>query len=129
MPQSATLFVDVAASECGERYESVRSSDRRNNESVEVVDHGAGKHLAERPRVTGVGVARPVWSVTFERRCCALKFCRECCQFGGPVLGGRNLAGDELSQLVLDRAALATIPRCTQAGDLIEAAAEMFGER
>jgi hypothetical protein len=47
-------FVDVAAGECGGRYEPVRSSDRRNNESVQVVHHRSGQHFTQRPRVTSV---------------------------------------------------------------------------
>ena len=65
--------------------------------------------------------------MTFERRCRLLQFCSERCQFGKLVLGGSDLAGDELAQLVLDWTALAAIPRCGQARDLIEGAAELLG--
>jgi hypothetical protein len=63
----------------------------------------------------------------FERCGRLLQFGRERDQFGDLVVGGGDLARDELAGPVLDRSALTAVPRCGQAGDLVETAAELFG--
>ena len=88
---------------------------------------GSGVGVARFADAAALRVARAVGSVTLERGGRLLQLGRERRQLGDLVLSGGDLGRHELAQLILDRSALAAVPCRGQAGDLIQAAAELLG--
>src|SRR6185503_1608031 len=66
-------------------------------------------------------------AMPLESGCRALQFARECHQFADLGLSGGDLAGNQLAQLILDWSTLSAVPRCGQAGDLLQGATELLG--